>query len=329
MKEVIQEIENINNSFNYLVETIPIDENYDGDFITISIKDAILIKNSQARSSSKILNNYFPVNDSKVIKNTKDYFKNKNIKPIFIGKTIHDEFGFGGYNVNVGIDKKIPKNPYDDKRSCGGSSGGCAGFTAKTKFRHISIAESTGGSISTPASFCGVYGLTPTYGLISRDGLISYANSLDKIGIMAKDILDIAVGLEMIDGYDLNDCTNVKHENKNYVDLLNDDTKYKNNTIKIGLINLDENNQINNNVKDKIDQLKNNLDKSNIKVEIETVDISFINKYSLPVYYILSLSEASTNLSKLCGLRYGVQNIPTNWDLNVYLHSRIEYILAL
>ena len=110
MKEVIQEIENINNSFNYLVETIPIDENYDGDFITISIKDAILIKNSQARSSSKILNNYFPVNDSKVIKNTKDYFKNKNIKPIFIGKTIHDEFGFGGYNVNVGIDKKIPKN---------------------------------------------------------------------------------------------------------------------------------------------------------------------------------------------------------------------------
>lgn len=131
--------------------------------VPITIKDAICVKDMQTKAGSKILDGYKPLFDATVIK------KLKNEGAIILAKNTQDEFGFGTFSTNT---KKVPLNPFDKERSCGGSSGGSAGFTAYTKNYHISLGESTGGSIASPASFCGVVGFTPTYGLVSRNGLI-------------------------------------------------------------------------------------------------------------------------------------------------------------
>src|SRR3989338_11184371 len=143
--------------------------------LPVSVKDCICVKGVESTSGSYILKGYKPIFNATIIE------KLIAEGAIIIGKTSQDEFGFGSFNTNVSIDRLPPKNPIDKNRVTGGSSGGSAGFTAITQHPHVSIAESTGGSISSPSSFCGVSGLTPTYGLISRYGLIDYANSLDKI----------------------------------------------------------------------------------------------------------------------------------------------------
>src|SRR3989344_6373655 len=139
--------------------------------LPVSVKDCICVKGMESCAGSKILKGYVPPFDATAVSRVKDGGGN------IIGKTNQDEFGFGTFSTNSGYG--VPKNPHDPERSCGGSSGGAAGLTAAATFPHIALAESTGGSISCPASFCGVVGITPTYGLVSRYGLIDYANSLD------------------------------------------------------------------------------------------------------------------------------------------------------
>jgi len=259
--------------------------------LPVSIKDCICVKGVESTAGSYILKGYKPFFNATVI--------DKLIQEgaIIIGKTSQDEFGFGSFNTNISIDRLPPKNPIDKNRVTGGSSGGSAGFTAITQHPHVSIAESTGGSISSPSSFCGVSGLTPTYGLISRYGLIDYANSLDKIGIMAKSSLEIQPILDVIKGNDKKDSTS----------LTQDISKNKE-VKKIAIIK--ESLNIDKEVKSIILE---SLKEKNIKYEL--ISLPLTEKYSLATYYIIAMSEASTNLAKYSGIRYGLQEeLKGNFD---------------
>ena len=214
---------------------------------------------------------------------------------LVIGKTSQDEFGFGSFNVNVGLGMKIPLNPFDKERACGGSSGGSAGITNKASFRHISLAESTGGSIVCPASFCGVAGLCPTYGRVSRYGLMDYSNSLDKIGPMAKNVEDIALMMEVIAGFDKNESTSLNVAVEKYTDFLGKDIK----KLKIGIIKeafgKGTDKEITKMILDKISGLN-----------YDEISLPLTNKYGVYTYYLIAMCEASTNLAKYCGMRYGI-----------------------
>ena len=247
----------------------------------VSIKDCICVKDMESRAGSRILEGYKPVFNATVIQRLIDE------GAIIIGKTSQDEFGFGSFSVNT---YNIPKNPFDKERTCGGSSGGSAGVTRKLselKIKHVSIAESTGGSIACPAAFCGVYGFTPTYGVVSRYGLIDYANSLDKIGVMADNLSDLKKVFDVIKEYDPMDSTSLNKE-------LNNDNSIK----KVAVIK--ESLNVNPEIKELI--LKTVKDKFG---SYDLISLPLVEKYAIPVYYILAMAESSTNLAKYCGMRYG------------------------
>jgi len=267
--------------------------------LPISVKDCICTKGIQTTAGSKILEGYIPPFDATAVERL------KKEGAIVIGKTSQDEFGFGTFNVNTSF--PIPKNPYDKERSCGGSSGGSACITALADFPHISLAESTGGSISCPAAFCGVVGLTPTYGLVSRWGLIDYGTSLDKIGVMAKKVQDVAIALSLISGYDPKDSTCLNVPQKDYTQFLVEGVE----DIKIGVPK-----EYFENVDERIvDVVWKGIKKlEEMGAEYEEISLP-LTKYALPCYYILAMSEASTNLAKFCGMRYGAQlNIKGNFN---------------
>lgn len=252
--------------------------------VPISVKDAICVKGLESTAGSKILKGYVPVFDATVINNVKQE------GGIILGKTTQDEFGFGTFSTNTEF---VPKNPFDNERSCGGSSGGGAGFSAITRNFHLNIGESTGGSIACPASFCGVTGITPTYGLVSRFGLIDYANSLDKIGAIARNIEDAVILLEVISGKDEKDSTNLGEK---YIP--NEVSVKKIGVIKELMDGVDP--EVKKIIQEKINELKKFF-------IVEEVSLPLNFNYSLAAYYIIATSEASTNLAKLSGLRYGVQ----------------------
>ena len=250
--------------------------------VPVSVKDCVCVNGVETTSGSRILKGYKPLFNATVIQ------KIINEGGIIIGKTSQDEFGFGGFNTNVGLGYEIPRNPIDKERVTGGSSGGAAGFTKITKNAHIAIAESTGGSIVNPASFCGVVGLCPTYGLVSRYGLIDYANSLDKIGGIGKNVEDVDLLLEVIKGYDENDSTSLNKD-------INKNPEVK----KIGIIK--EAFNVDSEIKDKI------LDRINeLGIKYEYVSLPISVEYGIPTYYLIAPSEASTNLAKYSGMRYGI-----------------------
>ncbi len=163
-----------------------------------SAKDNLCSKDFQTRAGSKILEGYRPPFDATPIERLRD------AGGFLIGKTNMDEFGFGTFSTNSGYG--VPRNPFDIERSCGGSSGGAAAAACLIP-GHIALGVSTGGSISCPASFCGVVGLTPTYGRVSRWGLIDYGNSLDKVGLLSRKVSDVKHYLPIISGPDKRDPT--------------------------------------------------------------------------------------------------------------------------
>jgi len=261
--------------------------------VAISVKDSICVNGVESAAGSRILKGYKPLFDATVIR------KAKEAGAIIIGKTAQDEFGFGGFSVNVGLGFKVPKNPFDKQRSCGGSSGGAAGLSQKASFPHIALGESTGGSIAEPASFCGVYGLCPTYGRVSRYGLIDFANSLDKIGPIGKSAYDVALLLETISGFDNNESTSLNKPIDNYSNQINK----KNNDLKIGIIKEAFKEGVDKKVEKKVMEGIERLEENGAKVE--EISLSLPIKYGLATYYLIATSEASTNLAKYCGMRYG------------------------
>jgi aspartyl-tRNA(Asn)/glutamyl-tRNA(Gln) amidotransferase subunit A len=256
--------------------------------VPVSVKDAICVQGVESTAGSKTLKGYKPLFDATVIQRL------KKEGAIIIGKTAQDAFGFGSFSTNVGLDMKAPINPLDPTRACGGSSGGSAGITQLTQYPHLSLGESTGGSIAAPASFCGIPALCPTYGKISRYGLMDYANSLDKIGPMGKTIEDIALLLEIIAGHDPKDSTSLTSKTESYSNSL---TKADHH---IGIIKETLGKGTDPKIKDMV---LNTIDESEIKHA--SVSLPLTQKYGVSTYFLLAMAEASTNLAKYCGMRYG------------------------
>ncbi|MFH1316845.1 MAG: amidase family protein [Candidatus Woesearchaeota archaeon] len=311
-KEVIEKVKKINkefNHFNVISEELALEQAKaiaDGKVkkgkllgVPVSIKDCICVKGVESRAGSKILSGYKPTFNATAVQRVIDE------GAIIIGKTSQDAFGFGSFSINVGLGMKIPLNPFDKERTCGGSSGGSGGITQKADFVHVSLGESTGGSIECPSSFCGVVGFCPTYGRVSRYGLMDYANSLDKIGPMAKSVEDAALMLEIITGYDKKDTTSVDKESEEFTSFLNRSIK----GMKIGLVKESIGEGITDEVKKEVMALAEKLEAHGAIVKEVSLPITF--KYGIPAYYLISTSEASTNLAKYCGMRYGAEEVLT------------------
>jgi aspartyl-tRNA(Asn)/glutamyl-tRNA(Gln) amidotransferase subunit A len=295
----IQSIAKEYNYFNYLEKEIP--ELKKNQFY-VSVKDAVCVNGMPTSAGSKMLSNYKPRFDATVVKRLRD------VGGVIIGKTSMDAFGFGSFNVNVGLDKKIPLNPINKKRVCGGSSGGAAGFTKKFDGSHWAIGESTGGSIACPASFCGVVGLTPTYGRVSRYGLIDYANSMDKIGPICKTTKECGEMLQIIAGADGKDSTCIEMKN-DFLELLGKDCQ----KLKIGIIREGFGKGVDPEVSTAVKEAINKMG-----VQAEEIKLPLTMKYGIATYYLIAMSEVSTNLAKLCGLRYGQEKKPDDISFNDY-----------
>jgi aspartyl-tRNA(Asn)/glutamyl-tRNA(Gln) amidotransferase subunit A len=272
--------------------------------IAISVKDNICTAGMQTTAGSKILAGYLPPFNATCVE--------KILKEggFVLGKTALDEFGFGTFSVNCAYG--IPKNPLDTSRSCGGSSGGASCLTAAADFQHIAIAESTGGSISCPAAFTGTVGLTPTYGRVSRWGLIDYANSLDKIGCIGKTVKDVALLLSIISGSDEYDSTVLDLPAEDFTKCLKNDVK----GMKIAVPK-----EYFENVDEKITKVVWSAIKKLEDAGASYKEISLPHtNYSLPAYYIIAMAESSTNLAKFCGMRYGL-HLPLQGNFDEYFST--------
>jgi aspartyl-tRNA(Asn)/glutamyl-tRNA(Gln) amidotransferase subunit A len=293
--ELMSELQRINKKFSCLREIVDIRARLSLEpglhGLPVSVKDCICTKGIGSFAGSKILEGYVPPFDATAVARAKER------GAIVIGKTNQDEFGFGTFSTNSGFG--VPKNPLDPERVCGGSSGGAAALTAALEMPHIAIGESTGGSISCPAAWCGVVGLTPTYGLVSRWGLIDYANSLDKIGPIGRSVHDVALMLSIISGKDPKDSTSLDHPVHDYLQFAD---RRELHGVKIG-IPKEYFSGADKEVEKEVWQAIKKLE--SIGAECKEISLP-MTKYALAAYYIIATAEASTNLAKFCGLRYGM-----------------------
>jgi len=277
--------------------------------IPIAIKDNICTEGVNTTCASKMLEDFIPPYDATVIK------KLLAEDAIIIGKTNMDEFAMGSSNENSAFKKTL--NPRDITRVPGGSSGGSAAAVAG-KMAPVSLGSDTGGSIRQPAAFCGVVGLKPTYGLVSRFGLIAFGSSLDQIGPFSNSVEDSAYILNIISGTDELDSTSIRDLKEiDYTASLKDGIK----NMKIGVPEeffgegLDE--EIKASVKNSLELLKE------LGAEVETFSLPII-KDGLAAYYIMSSAEASTNLARYDGIRYGYKT-PNYTNLDELMeNSRTE-----
>ena len=296
-KELRQE----NASKNFMREIVD-SESGSGELedIPFIVKDAICTEDVVTSAGSRILEDYEPVFDATVVE------KLKNSGARFYGKTAQDEFGFGTFSTKNAFG--TPKNAHDEERVAGGSSGGAAAAVAALNKPIISVGESTGGSITNPAAYNGVVGVTPTYSRVSRYGLVDYANSLDKIGVLAKSVYGAAKGLEVIAGEDGNDQTTSEKEVPEYSDLKEvDGLKVAVPKQCIELDGLQEG--VKENFHDSVDHMED------IGATVERVDMPLLEKdVVVPSYYVLAMAEASTNLAKMSGMRYGMEEDPEDFE---------------
>ncbi len=276
--------------------------------IPIGIKDNICTKGIKTTCASKMLEDFISPYDATVMEKIND----ENM--ILLGKLNMDEFAMGGSTEHSYFKKT--RNPWDLNRVPGGSSGGSASAVAAGMVPWA-LGSDTGGSIRQPASFCGVVGLKPTYGLVSRYGLVAFASSLDQIGPITKDVKDSAILLNIIAGHDKKDTTSVNIEKKDYVKALKNDVK----GLKIGVPKefLAEGTQPE--VKKKIEEAIQIYKELGAVVEEISLDVA---KYSLATYYIIACAEASSNLGRFDGIRYGYRAKDYK-DLNeLFVKSRSE-----
>ncbi len=266
--------------------------------VPISVKDVISTKNIKTTAGSKILNNYIPPYNAFVVDKLKD------AGAIIISKSNCDEFAMGSSNETSFFGPCL--NPWDLNTVPGGSSGGSAASVASSQSL-ISIGSDTGGSIRQPASLCGIVGMKPTYGSVSRAGLIAFGSSLDQIGPFAKNVHDCEKLFYSIAGHDPKDLTSSKKELKNHKDL----SSLKG--IRIGICTDISDQGISEGVKK---AFNNSVDTMrSLGADIGEISIDYI-KESLPVYYLTAPSEASSNLNRYDGIKYGFsdQNGKTSWE---------------
>lgn len=271
--------------------------------IPLAVKDNMMIEGVRCTAASKILENYIAPYDATVIK------KLKSQGAVFLGKTNLDEFAMGASTENSAFGST--KNPYDLSRVPGGSSGGSAAAVA-AGLSVYALGSDTGGSIRQPASFCGIVGLKPTYGAVSRYGLMAMASSLDQIGPMTKNVADARIVFEAIAGKDQKDSTSVEYQIPN--------TKYQIPGLRIGVPKeyfiggMDK--EVSESVKNAIKKLES------AGAKIQDVSLPHSTDDALAAYYIIMPCEVSANLARYDGIKYGYSASGANDLMEVYLKSR-------
>ncbi|KXS46491.1 MULTISPECIES: Asp-tRNA(Asn)/Glu-tRNA(Gln) amidotransferase subunit GatA [Methanohalophilus] len=266
--------------------------------VPIAIKDNISTKGLSTTCSSAILDGYVPPYDAHVIERL------RKAGAVIIGKSNMDEFGMGTSTETSTYGPTL--NPWDAERVAGGSSGGSAAAVAAGQVP-VSLGSDTGGSVRCPAAFCGTVGLKPTYGAVSRYGLVSYANSLEQIGPLANRVEDVAALMDVIGTYDNRDSTCVKH-NAGYTDALQDDVE----GLKIGVPAEYFGEGIDDNVQKLVWEAIGKFE----DMGAEYTKVSMPNTpYALAAYYIIAMSEASSNLARFDGTRYGNRSEGENWHM--------------
>ena len=276
--------------------------------IPIGIKDNICTKGIKTTCSSKMLENFVSPYDATVI----EKINNENM--IGLGKLNMDEFAMGGSTEHSYFKKT--RNPWNLNKVPGGSSGGSAAAVASNMVPWA-LGSDTGGSIRLPASFCGVVGLKPTYGLVSRYGLVAFASSLDQIGPITKDVQDAAMLLNIIAGHDEKDTTSRDIEKVDYTKALKNDVK----GLKIGVPKEFFGEGINEEVKENLQKAIETYKELGAEVEEFSLDIA---KYALATYYIIACAEASSNLGRFDGIRYTYRTKEYKNLKDLYKKSRSE-----
>lgn len=295
-KEALERSKNISNNLSELAG------------IPIGIKDNICTKNIKTTCASKMLENFVSPYDATVV----EKLENKGL--INIGKLNMDEFAMGGSTEYSAF--KVTKNPWNLKAVPGGSSGGSAAAVAANMVPWA-LGSDTGGSIRQPASFCGVVGLKPTYGLVSRFGLVAFASSLDQIGPITKDVKDAAILLNVIAGHDEKDSTSENINSKDYTQCLQNNVK----GLKIGVPKEYFGEGINQEVKEKLQETIKKYKELGAEIEEFSLDIA---DYALATYYIIACAEASSNLGRFDGIRYGYRTKNYSNLKELYRNSRSE-----
>ena len=276
--------------------------------IPIGIKDNICTKGVRTTCSSKMLENFVSPYDATVIEKLNE----ANI--MSLGKLNMDEFAMGA-STEYSYFKKT-SNPWDLKKVPGGSSGGSAAAVASNMVPWA-LGSDTGGSIRQPASFCGIVGLKPTYGLVSRYGLVAFASSLDQIGPLTKDVTDSAILLNLIAGHDRRDSTSMNIEKKDYTKSLVKDVK----GLKIGLPKEYFGEGINPEVKNAVMAVAKKYEEMGATIEECSISVT---DYALATYYIIACAEASSNLGRFDGIRYGYRTENFKNLKDIYRNSRSE-----
>lgn len=276
--------------------------------VPVAIKDNMCTKGTLTTCSSKILRNFVPTYTAQAVANLEE------AGAVIIGKTNMDEFAMGSTTETSAFGPT--KNPWNTEHVPGGSSGGSCAAVAAEECSYA-LGSDTGGSIRQPSSFCGVTGIKPTYGTVSRYGLIAYGSSLDQIGPVAKDVTDCATILEVIASHDTKDSTSVEREDYDFTSALVDDVK----GIKIGIPKDYFGEGLDPEVKEAVLAAAKVLEQKGSIVE--EFDLSLV-EYAIPAYYTIACAEASSNLERFDGVKYGYRAKEYQGLHNMYKKSRSE-----
>ncbi len=276
--------------------------------IPIALKDVVCTEGLRTTCGSRILDNFVPPYDATLVKRLND------AGAVIVGKLSMDEFAMGSANENCAFG--TPRNPWSLDHICGGSSGGSAAAVAADECI-ASIGSDTGGSIRQPASHCGVVGLKPTYGRVSRYGLIAYASSLDQLGPITKDVKDCALMLQAISGHDRLDSTSVDCPVPDYLASLDRGVK----GMKVGI----PEEYFDDGLSPEVEKVVRNGIKVLEEAGAEIVNVSLPHtEYGVAAYYVIAPAEASSNLARFDGVRYGYRNKEAESLLDMYRKSRSE-----
>lgn len=276
--------------------------------VPVAIKDNMCTNGILTTCSSKILGNFVPPYTATAVENL------ENAGAIIVGKTNMDEFAMGSTTETSFYGATA--NPWDTTKVPGGSSGGSAAAVAANEVP-FALGSDTGGSIRQPSSYCGVTGMKPTYGTVSRYGLIAYGSSLDQIGPIAKDVADVAAALEAIASHDKKDSTSVNRQNTEFTKMLEGGVK----GLKIGIPKDYFSDGLNPEVRDAVLNAAEVL--KSLGAEVEEFDLSLVD-YAIPAYYVIASAEASSNLARFDGVKYGYRT-PEYEELHeMYKKTRTE-----
>lgn len=276
--------------------------------VPVAIKDNMCTKGLLTTCSSKILYNFKPTYTAEAVLNL------EKAGAVIIGKTNMDEFAMGSTTETSAFGET--KNPWNTEHVPGGSSGGSCAAVAAEECSYA-LGSDTGGSIRQPSSYCGVTGIKPTYGTVSRYGLIAYGSSLDQIGPVAKDVTDCATILEAIASYDPKDSTSVKREDYDFTSALVDDVK----GMKIGIPKGYFGEGLDSEVKEAVMAAAKKLEEKG--AILEEFDLDLVD-YAIPAYYVIASAEASSNLARFDGIKYGYRTEDYEGLHNMYKKSRSE-----